>query len=130
MLYLKYIKFHGSYRCRSFKMAPNLFGNSATLFLEASQGITEEKPVAEIKQKTSKDTETEKKYTWKIVWRNVIAFAYLHIGAFYGLYLFFAGAKLWTSIFSKFNRINTSLLILPRVHLNARASKGKILRNK
>ncbi|KAF6213874.1 hypothetical protein GE061_011599 [Apolygus lucorum] len=30
---------------------------------------------------------TTKKYKWKIVWRNVIAFIYLHIASLYGIYL-------------------------------------------
>lgn len=32
------------------------------------------------------------RFTWRdIVWRNVIAFAVLHLASLYGLYLLFAG---------------------------------------
>lgn len=83
-------------------MAPNLFGNSATLFYEASQ-----KEISKPKSVAITGTYTEKlknsQYRWKIVWRNVIAFVYLHIGALYGFYLFFTGAKFLTLIWSKYN---------------------------
>lgn len=39
----------------------------------------------------------------KLVWRNIILFAYLHSVAVYGLYLMFTSAKLATSIFGKQN---------------------------
>lgn len=84
-------------------MAPNLFGNSAALFLEATQqGVPEEKPVSNPKPTYLEAQKSDKsKYTWKIVWRNVIAFVYLHVGALYGLYLFFHGAKILTVVWSK-----------------------------
>lgn len=74
-------------------MAPNLFGTSATLYSEAAQqGVHQEKSVPEKEspqkltvQKSS--TSPAQKYKWNIVWRNVIAFLYLHIGAVYGLYI-------------------------------------------
>ncbi|XP_015590292.1 acyl-CoA Delta(11) desaturase [Cephus cinctus] len=86
-------------------MTPNLFGNSATLFLEASQqDVRQEKTSTGQKTGAKSSDQTPKtqksKYEWNIVWRNVIAFVYLHVGALYGFYLFFAGAKfltvLWT----------------------------------
>ncbi|XP_066580981.1 acyl-CoA Delta-9 desaturase-like [Prorops nasuta] len=95
-------------------MAPNLFGTSATIFLEAAQqDIRLEKPIetsAKIApvQQLSEETPQSKqpKYKWKIVWRNVIAFLYLHIGALYGLYLLFTGAKgltaIWTVLVAAF----------------------------
>lgn len=47
---------------------------------------------------------TEKDDTFKthIVWRNVIIFAYLHLGALYGLYLILTSAKLATFLFAFF----------------------------
>ncbi|XP_033310014.1 acyl-CoA Delta-9 desaturase isoform X1 [Bombus vancouverensis nearcticus] len=88
---------------RLFKMAPNLFGTSATLYLEASQqNIHQEKSTTEKTNNqellVEKSSNTESSYEWKIVWRNVIAFTYLHIGAIYGLYLAFTSAKYQTTI--------------------------------
>ncbi|KZC09838.1 PREDICTED: acyl-CoA Delta(11) desaturase-like [Dufourea novaeangliae] len=40
------------------------------------------------------------KYERRIVWRNVIFFTYLHLGAVYGLYLIFTSAKLLTTMFA------------------------------
>lgn len=37
----------------------------------------------------------------KLVWRNIIAFAYLHLAAVYGGYLFLFHAKWQTDIFGK-----------------------------
>lgn len=43
----------------------------------------------------------KKKYERRIVWRNVLIFAYLHLGAIFGLYLVFTSAKLLTSLFGE-----------------------------
>ncbi|XP_071864740.1 acyl-CoA Delta-9 desaturase-like isoform X2 [Bombus fervidus] len=88
-------------------MAPNLFGTSATLYLEASQqNIHQEKSTAEKTNNqellVEKSSNIESSYEWKIVWRNVIAFTYLHIGAIYGLYLAFTSIKYMTSIWLLF----------------------------
>lgn len=95
-------------------MAPNLFGTSASLFLEASQqNLIQEKSTTDKtstpKLETQKSLRSKSKYKWKIVWRNVIAFLYLHISAVYGLYLCFTGAKLITVIYSKSFNSNFSL---------------------
>lgn len=37
----------------------------------------------------------------KLVWRNIILFAYLHFAAVYGLYLMLSSAKWSTCIFGK-----------------------------
>lgn len=76
-------------------MAPNLFGSSATLLLEASQqGIPQEKPsVTKTETPVLKSKSGKQKYKWQIVWRNVIAFVYIHAAAVYGLYLVFTSAK-------------------------------------
>jgi len=89
-------------------MAPNLFGNSATLFLEASQqDVSQNKSATEktVTQKLSnqKAQSSKPKYQWKIVWRNMIAFAYLHLGALYGLYILITAAKFYTFLWSKFH---------------------------
>lgn len=40
-------------------------------------------------------------YEWQIVWRNVLAFVYLHAAAVYGIYLMVTGrAKMWTVVFT------------------------------
>lgn len=90
-------------------MAPNLFGNAATLFLEASQqnNVSQEKSSAEkaatqkVSLKKAEDSQSE--YQWKIVWRNVIAFVYLHVGAVYGLYLMLTVAKFYTFLWGAFS---------------------------
>lgn len=89
-------------------MAPNLFGTSATLFLEATQqDVSQKKPSSE-KNATQKLSSLQKaqsakpKYEWKIVWRNVIAFVYLHLGALYGLYLLIVAAKFYTALWCTF----------------------------
>lgn len=91
-LYDYYICFH----CRFYrrKMAPNLFGTSATLLLEASQqGISQEKSVTKPEPSLIKIKSDKPKYKWHIVWRNVIAFVYIHAAAVYGLYLALTTAK-------------------------------------
>ncbi|XP_043253683.1 acyl-CoA Delta-9 desaturase-like isoform X2 [Colletes gigas] len=102
-------------------MAPNLFGTSATLYLEASQqnvrqdGQSPEKLKLQkhVVQPTSDVTPT---YKWNIVWRNVIAFIYLHFGALYGLYLMFNGTKLYTIVWSLFMGITAGLGITAGAH--------------
>lgn len=42
----------------------------------------------------------KRKLRW--VWRNIIAFAYLHVAAVYGLWLVLTSAKLQTSAFGEF----------------------------
>lgn len=39
---------------------------------------------------------------WKIVWRNVIIFAYLHTAAIYGAYLFLFKAMWLTKLFGEY----------------------------
>ena len=86
-------------------MAPNLFGTSATLYLEASQqDVHQDKSTTEKsnsqKVVVQKSSTAKPKYKWNIVWRNVIAFIYLHIGALYGFYLFFNGTKFYTFLWT------------------------------
>ena len=44
---------------------------------------------------------SKEKYEMRIVWRNVILFAYLHLAALYGAYLLFTSAKLMTAAFGE-----------------------------
>jgi stearoyl-CoA desaturase (Delta-9 desaturase) len=37
----------------------------------------------------------------KLVWRNIIAFGYLHLAAIYGLWLILSSAKLYTTFFGE-----------------------------
>lgn len=48
----------------------------------------------------------EKQVNQKIVWRNVILFAYLHLAALYGVLLIFTSAKIATTIFGLFINLN------------------------
>ncbi|KAF2879887.1 hypothetical protein ILUMI_26282 [Ignelater luminosus] len=74
-------------------MAPNLLGNSALFLAEAT---TTEEPVPQVINRTTHRQNINAKqssklghprYRWQIVWRNVLAFAYLHTAGLYGLYL-------------------------------------------
>lgn len=44
----------------------------------------------------------------KLVWRNIILFAYLHLAALYGLWLLLTSAQIKTSILGKFIRTHKS----------------------
>lgn len=84
-------------------MAPNLFGTSATLYLEASQqDVHQGKPstdnVESQKKQIHNVSQHPRKYEWNIVWRNLIAFVYLHVGAVYGLYLIFTDIHILTTV--------------------------------
>jgi stearoyl-CoA desaturase (Delta-9 desaturase) len=86
-------------------MAQNLFGNSATLFLETSQqDVSQKKSTAEtsVTQKLpiQKTQSSKPKYQWKIVWRNIIVFAYLHLAAIYGLYILITAARFYTFLWN------------------------------
>jgi stearoyl-CoA desaturase (Delta-9 desaturase) len=41
------------------------------------------------------------KRTLSLVWRNIIAFAYLHLAAIYGIWLILASARIYTTMFGK-----------------------------
>ncbi|KAK9504993.1 hypothetical protein O3M35_009151 [Rhynocoris fuscipes] len=80
-------------------MSPNLTGPATGLFLAEAEVITTPKQSQQPQVQPSKKLHAPK-YTWHIVWRNVLAFVYLHVGALYGLYLLFTATKgltvLWT----------------------------------
>ncbi|KAJ2942570.1 hypothetical protein O0L34_g2038 [Tuta absoluta] len=56
------------------------------------------------------------KRVWKIVWRNVLIFAYLHTFSLYGAYLFLFKAKWATSLFAVVMYICTGLGITAGAH--------------
>lgn len=60
--------------------------------------LFEGETVAEPQLEEPKETP---KYVRRIVWKNVAIFAFLHLGALYGVYLSFTSAKLATVIFGK-----------------------------
>lgn len=94
--------------CCRITMAPNLLGTSALFLAEATSAepvqIISQKsnttPLPQPKQITARSNQPQ--YRWQIVWRNVIAFMYLHIFAIYGLYLFLFVCTWKTFIWSKF----------------------------
>ncbi|XP_076766435.1 acyl-CoA Delta-9 desaturase [Xylocopa sonorina] len=90
---------------RLFKMAPNLFGTSAALYLEASQqnvlqgkSTTENTASQKVLVQNSSNSK-QPKYKWKIVWRNVLAFMYMHYAAVYAIYLLFYEKLIVTFLF-------------------------------
>lgn len=102
-------------------MAPNLFGTSATLFLEASQqNVHQEKASTENastqKVLVQKPQIQTPKYEWNIVWRNVIAFIYLHGGALYGLYLIFTVARIYTALWAVFVAMVSAMGVTAGAH--------------
>lgn len=69
---------------------------SAAWVLNENDAATEDKAAAEAVPPSAEKRE------WKIVWRNVILFALLHLGGVYGAFLFLFKAKWATVFFSKF----------------------------
>lgn len=41
-------------------------------------------------------------YEWRIVWKNIAIFLYIHLAAIYGLYVICFQAKRWTIIWGKY----------------------------
>ncbi|CAH0558582.1 unnamed protein product [Brassicogethes aeneus] len=79
-------------------MAPNLtdmmLSNSADPVQIISKPVEYRvRPVDPPKPKIIYNKPSQPQYEWQIVWRNVIAFIYLHSFAIYGLYLLFAACK-------------------------------------
>lgn len=89
-------------------MAPNLLGNSLyiaeTTIEQHPTDKSNNKPDPQILSSLNQNgTKTIEPYRVRLVWRNIIAFVYLHIAAVYGLYLCFTSAKASTVIASKLN---------------------------
>ncbi|XP_051171614.1 acyl-CoA Delta-9 desaturase-like isoform X1 [Leptopilina boulardi] len=80
-------------RTRS-KMPPDVTSTPTEVLLEGEM-------LDDIRSSMVKDAFVKpEKYKIRIVWRNVIIFTFLHLGALYGLYLCFTSAKLLTTIFA------------------------------
>ncbi|XP_075225347.1 acyl-CoA Delta-9 desaturase-like isoform X2 [Lycorma delicatula] len=77
-------------------MAPNVTGSPASLFLAETEVIS----TKTVPSPVSTVSVDRPKYHWKIVWRNVIAFVYLHLGCLYGIYLLITTAKLLTFLWT------------------------------
>lgn len=75
-------------------MPPNITSSPTGVLFE-DDILTVTVPSVESKN----DAEPREKYRRKIVWRNVILFAYLHLAAVYGAYLMLTSAKIITAIF-------------------------------
>lgn len=105
-------------------MAPNLLTTSPLFLAEA----TTAEPVQVISQNAHKiaaiTTQTrtrqaarsnQPQYRWQIVWRNVLAFIYLHTFALYGLYLFLFVCSWktcwWSKFFSLFSILNYAVFV-------------------
>lgn len=76
--------------CR--RMAPNITSAPTGVLFEG-ETLAEPQLIEESKEKP--------KYVRRIVWRNVVIFSYLHLGALYGVYLAFTSAKLATIVFGE-----------------------------
>lgn len=95
-------------------MAPNLFGTSGVLLAEAT--IEDPKSLKSVQPEYQPQPQkraaepypgTDKNYKWTFVWRNTLAFIYLHIAAFYGYYLMFTKANASTNIWCKYSNSST-----------------------
>jgi stearoyl-CoA desaturase (delta-9 desaturase) len=91
-------------------MAPNLTTASALFLAEAEGSVVyqskSQKPASVVRSRSAPQKENEEdqpinQYKWDIRWRNVIAFIYLHVFAFYGIYLMFTVAKYQTIVWGK-----------------------------
>lgn len=88
-------------------MAPNI--TSQTLLLSAEAEVDQSDQKRESSNYSSSDARfreilVEEQYKWKISWRNVIAFIYLHAISLYGLFLLLTGqVRLITFLWSEFS---------------------------
>jgi len=76
-------------------MAPNVI-TTPTGVLYENETLSESQLIA-----ADEESKEKSKYIIHIIWRNVLIFLYLHLGAIYGIYLAFTSAKLITTIFGK-----------------------------
>lgn len=87
------------------EMAPNLFGTTGVLLAEATiedtKTIKKQAPINLPKEKINNEIYpgTDKNYKWVFVWRNTLAFIYLHTAAIFGLYLIFTKAHSSTILY-------------------------------
>ncbi|XP_014207842.1 acyl-CoA Delta(11) desaturase isoform X2 [Copidosoma floridanum] len=86
-------------------MAPNVTSSSPTGVLFENDSLAEEEAQndkTETIVPAASSAQTEYKYKRQLVWRNIILFASLHIGALYGVWLIFTSAKISTTLFAIF----------------------------
>lgn len=82
-----------------------LLGASSLILAEAiktppkAKLISDTKRIPQESKRKVVETTKENPYKWEIVWRNVLAFAYLHTAALYGLFIFLFLCQWKTSIF-------------------------------
>ncbi|XP_076174906.1 acyl-CoA Delta-9 desaturase isoform X2 [Ptiloglossa arizonensis] len=92
--------------CRSKeRMAPNVTSTPTGVLYEG-----------ETLDEINTDETSKVNYVRRIVWRNVLAFSYLHLGALYGVYLIFTSAKLATTVFAFFLYVVSGLGITAGAH--------------
>lgn len=91
------------YRLKDNKMAPNTVDANGVLFESDAATPDMALPITPVQRADN----SPRKY----VWRNIIAFTYLHIAALYGGYLFLFSAKWQTDIFGEFYFVLTASLL-------------------
>ncbi|XP_063243801.1 acyl-CoA Delta-9 desaturase-like [Bacillus rossius redtenbacheri] len=80
------------------KMAPHLTTAASALFLLPED--CSPPPAREAAAAAPRTEPPPPGYEWRIVWRNVLGFVYLHAGALYGVYLIFTSARLATVLWA------------------------------
>ncbi|XP_043797442.1 acyl-CoA Delta-9 desaturase-like isoform X3 [Apis laboriosa] len=90
-----------------YTIALKLYRISMTLNMKAfQQNVDQEKSTTERENKQKELIQelsnSEPKYKWNIVWKNVIVFIYFHLGGIYGFYLWTNGIKTYTILWSIF----------------------------
>lgn len=76
-------------------MPPNFSDATGVLFEGESEGVEHTSTKGVGNHCTADDRKLQ------LVWRNVILFAYLHIAALYGAFLFLTAAKWQTDVFGE-----------------------------
>lgn len=94
-----------------YTIALKLYGISMTLNKKAfQQNVDQEKSTTERENKQKELIQelsnSEPKYKWNIVWKNVIVFIYFHLGGIYGFYLWINGIKTYTILWCKYKYFN------------------------
>ncbi|KAJ1522373.1 hypothetical protein ONE63_002662 [Megalurothrips usitatus] len=72
-------------------MAPNVTSTTTLFLAEAAPAAAAASPTATATATVTAADAKEDPYAWKIVWRNVLAFVYLHYASVVGFYLMFTG---------------------------------------
>ena len=75
-------------------------------------GMLENEPLNGNLNNQNESKMPEKEFKTEIVWKNVMIFVFLHLGAFYGLYLSVFYAQWTTILIGKHVRINLKIIII------------------